>query len=152
MSSSPSRAPDPPDDDEYAHSRTGIDINPGADRPVFFMDHGTGIVIGETTEIGDHVKLYQGVTLGALSHPGRSEPAREETAPDHRGQCDHLLQRVGAGRGNRHRPRFGHRRELLHHPSHPAVLQDFGSRIPSSKWKMAARKEIVEDFKWAYDI
>lgn len=53
---------------EYAHSRTGIDINPGAKiGEYFFMDHGTGIVIGETTEIGNHVKVYQGVTLGALS-------------------------------------------------------------------------------------
>ena len=53
---------------EYAHSRTGIDINSGADiGEYFFIDHGTGVVIGETTTIGDHVKLYQGVTLGALS-------------------------------------------------------------------------------------
>jgi len=53
---------------EYAHSRTGIDINSGATiGKYFFIDHGTGIVIGETTQIGDYVKLYQGVTLGALS-------------------------------------------------------------------------------------
>lgn len=53
---------------EHAHSMTGIDINPGATiGKYFFIDHGTGIVIGETTIIGDHVKLYQGVTLGALS-------------------------------------------------------------------------------------
>ena len=53
---------------EYAHSRTGIDIHPGAQiGPWFFIDHGTGIVIGETSVIGSHVKLYQGVTLGALS-------------------------------------------------------------------------------------
>ncbi len=53
---------------EYAHSQTGIDINPGAKiGRYFFIDHGTGIVIGETTVIGEHVKLYQGVTLGALS-------------------------------------------------------------------------------------
>ena len=53
---------------EYAHGHTGIDINPGAViGEYFFIDHGTGIVIGETTEIGDHVKIYQGVTLGALS-------------------------------------------------------------------------------------
>lgn len=53
---------------EHAHSRTGIDINPGATiGEYFFIDHGTGVVIGETTEIGDYVKLYQGVTLGALS-------------------------------------------------------------------------------------
>lgn len=56
---------------EYAHSRTGIDIHPGAQiGSYFFIDHGTGIVVGETTIIGDHVKLYQGVTLGALSTRG----------------------------------------------------------------------------------
>lgn len=55
---------------EHAHSKTGIDIHPGAaigER--FFIDHGTGVVIGETTVIGRNVKLYQGVTLGALSFP-----------------------------------------------------------------------------------
>jgi serine O-acetyltransferase len=53
---------------EYAHSKTGIDIHPGAKiSPSFFIDHGTGVVIGETTEIGRNVKIYQGVTLGALS-------------------------------------------------------------------------------------
>jgi serine O-acetyltransferase len=53
---------------EFAHSKTGIDIHPGARiGPGFFIDHGTGVVIGETTEIGIGVKLYQGVTLGALS-------------------------------------------------------------------------------------
>lgn len=56
---------------EHAHSKTGIDINAGATiGRYFFMDHGTGIVIGETTVIGDYVKLYQGVTLGALSTRG----------------------------------------------------------------------------------
>ena len=67
---------------EYAHSHTGIDINPGAKiGSYFFIDHGTGIVVGETTDIGDHVKLYQGVTLGALSPraghnslPGKRHP------------------------------------------------------------------------------
>lgn len=67
---------------EYAHSRTGIDIHPGAQiGPWFFIDHGTGIVIGETTVIGSHVKLYQCVTLGALSPraghaslPGKRHP------------------------------------------------------------------------------
>lgn len=53
---------------EYAHEKTGIDIHPGASiGESFFIDHGTGIVIGETTVIHDNVKLYQGVTLGALS-------------------------------------------------------------------------------------
>ena len=67
---------------EYAHRRTGIDIHPGAPiGPGFFIDPGTGIVIGETTVIGSHVKLYQGVTLGALSPraghaslPGKRHP------------------------------------------------------------------------------
>lgn len=55
---------------EYAHSITGIDIHPGATIGTsFFIDHGTGVVIGETAVIGDNVKLYQGVTLGALSFP-----------------------------------------------------------------------------------
>ena len=53
---------------EHAHSRTGIDINSGATiGEYFFIDHGTGVVIGETTSIGNNVKIYQGVTLGALS-------------------------------------------------------------------------------------
>ncbi len=56
---------------EYAHSVTGIDIHPGADiGPYFFIDHGTGVVIGETTVIGGHAQIYQGVTLGALSTRG----------------------------------------------------------------------------------
>lgn len=56
---------------EHAHSITGIDIHPGATiGKYFFIDHGTGIVIGETTEIGEHVKIYQGVTLGGLSTRG----------------------------------------------------------------------------------
>jgi len=55
---------------EYAHSMTGIDIHPGARiGESFFIDHGTGVVIGETTEIGNRVRIYQGVTLGALSLP-----------------------------------------------------------------------------------
>ena len=64
---------------EHAHEKTGIDIHPGARiGRSFFIDHGTGIVIGETTVIGDRVRIYQGVTLGALSLPkgrGRSTPA-----------------------------------------------------------------------------
>jgi serine O-acetyltransferase len=59
---------------EHAHSRTGIDIHPGATiGRRFFIDHGTGVVIGETTEIGDNVRIYQGVTLGALTVPRESD-------------------------------------------------------------------------------
>ncbi len=68
---------------EYAHSGTGIDINAGAQiGQYFFIDHGTGIVIGETTVIGDHVKLYQGVTLGALStRSGQMLSGKKRRAP-----------------------------------------------------------------------
>lgn len=66
---------------EYAHSQTGIDINPGATIGEYFsIDHGTGVVVGETTIIGDRVQLYQGVTLGAMSpagmHHSAETPAR----------------------------------------------------------------------------
>lgn len=70
---------------EYAHSRTGIDIHPGATiGEHFFIDHGTGIVIGETTVIGNHVKLYQGVTLGAMSvEKVMADSKRHPTVEDH---------------------------------------------------------------------
>ena len=72
---------------EHAHSLTGIDINPGATiGNFFFIDHGTGIVIGETTVIGDHVKIYQGVTLGALTTRGGQSlrgKKRHPTIEDH---------------------------------------------------------------------
>ncbi|MHC5025484.1 MAG: serine O-acetyltransferase [Planctomycetota bacterium] len=76
---------------EQAHATTGIDIHPGATiGRSFFIDHGTGVVIGETTVIGDHCKLYQGVTLGATSldiatNDGRREPPfkRHPTLADH---------------------------------------------------------------------
>jgi len=70
---------------EYAHSKTGIDIHPGAEiGKYFFIDHGTGIVIGETTRIGNYVKLYQGVTLGALSvKKEMANTKRHPTIEDH---------------------------------------------------------------------
>jgi len=72
---------------EHAHSKTGIDIHPGAQiGGYFFIDHGTGVVIGETTVIGSHVKLYQGVTLGALSTKGGQKLGgvrRHPTLEDH---------------------------------------------------------------------
>jgi serine O-acetyltransferase len=62
---------------EHAHSRTGVDINPSAHiGERFFIDHGTGVVIGETSVIGNDVKIYQGVTLGALSIPNRDEQGK----------------------------------------------------------------------------
>src|SRR5262249_55423412 len=62
---------------EHAHSRTGIDISPGAQiGERFFIDHGSGVVVGETTVIGNDVKRYQGVTLGALSVPRREQQVK----------------------------------------------------------------------------
>jgi serine O-acetyltransferase len=74
---------------EYAHSQTGIDIHPGASiGSDFFIDHGTGVVIGETTIIGNNVRIYQGVTLGALSLPHNAgekmrNKKRHPTIEDH---------------------------------------------------------------------
>ena len=70
---------------EYAHSKTGIDIHPSATIDVpFIIDHGTGIVIGETTIIGKHVSIYQGVTLGALQvEKSMQEKKRHPTVEDH---------------------------------------------------------------------
>jgi serine O-acetyltransferase len=69
---------------EHAHSKTGIDIHPGAEIGEYFMiDHGTGVVIGETTHIGNRVKIYQGVTLGALSvDKGMASRKRHPTIED----------------------------------------------------------------------
>lgn len=69
---------------EYAHSKTGIDIHPGAKiQSPFFIDHGTGVVIGETCEIGRRVKIYQGVTLGAsIVNKGMADQKRHPTIQD----------------------------------------------------------------------
>lgn len=76
---------------ELAHSRTGIDIHPGAQiGKYFFIDHGTGVVIGETTTIGDHVKIYQGVTLGALSFPLDAEGKPVKGIKRHPDVRDHV--------------------------------------------------------------
>ena len=64
---------------EYAHRKSGIDIHPGASiGRRFFIDHGTGVVIGETTEIGQNVTIYQGVTLGALSFKSGTDAMRNK--------------------------------------------------------------------------
>ncbi len=101
---------------EWAHSKTGCDIHPGASiGAAFFIDHATGVVIGETTHIGEGVKIYQGVTLGALVAAARCQRAnhpRQEASSHGRGRLDAVCQCHGArrpdrgGRGQRHR-RFG---------------------------------------------
>jgi serine O-acetyltransferase len=78
---------------EYAHNKTGIDIHPGAKiGHSFFIDHGTGVVIGQTTIIGDNVKLYQGVTLGALAvkkeaQGAKRHPTIEDNVIIYAGSC-----------------------------------------------------------------
>ena len=100
---------------EYAHSRTGIDINPGAQiGPWFFIDHGTGIVIGETTVIGSHVKLYQGVTLGALS-PRAGHGRRDGHRRALRGGRQRLPHRLGGRQhpGGHRRPGDGVQKRII---------------------------------------
>ena len=103
---------------EHAHANTGIDIHPGATiGSSFFIDHGTGIVIGETSRIGDRVRIYQGVTLGALSVPTSKARERrsDEAPPDHRGRRHHLRQRHHPRRRHGDRTRRGRRRQRLDH-------------------------------------
>lgn len=82
---------------EHAHMRTGIDIHPGARiGPGFFIDHGTGVVIGETCEIGKRVKLYQGVTLGALSFAQDESGNLVKGVKRHPNVEDHVIIYAGA--------------------------------------------------------
>ncbi len=79
---------------ELAHSSTGIDIHPGAQiAGYFFIDHGTGVVIGETTQIAENVKLYQGVTLGAISTRGGQSLKNKKRHPT---LCSHVTVYAGA--------------------------------------------------------
>lgn len=82
---------------EYAHSKTGIDIHPGAKiGPYFFIDHGTGVVIGETTTIGEHVKLYQHVTLGAKSFTANPDGSLVKGIKRHPDIGNHVVIYAGA--------------------------------------------------------
>ncbi len=81
---------------ELAHEKTGIDIHPGARiGPSFFIDHGTGVVVGETSDIGEGVRIYQGVTLGARSIP-RDQDRPERGAKRHPTICDKVIIYAGA--------------------------------------------------------
>lgn len=82
---------------EWAHSQTGIDIHPGAAiGPAFFIDHGTGVVVGETCRIGAHVKLYQGVTLGAHSFEKDAQGRLVKGIKRHPDVGDHVIIYAGA--------------------------------------------------------
>ena len=110
---------------EWAHKQTGIDIHPGATiGHHFFIDHGTGVVIGETCEIGNHVKIYQGVTLGALElrHRWRRQSGpRPQAASDDRRPRGDLRQRHRPRRQDGRRPRLGDRLERLAHAQRRAA-------------------------------
>ena len=97
---------------EHAHGLTGIDIHPGATiDKYFFIDHGTGIVIGETTTIGHHVKIYQGVTLGGLSTKGGQAIKGKKRHPDIQDYVTIFFRRFDSGRRDGHRRRFHYRRQ-----------------------------------------
>ena len=103
---------------EYAHQLTGIDIHPGATiGNYFFIDHGTGVVIGETTTIGEHVKLYQGVTLGAKSFEltNTATPSRESSAIRHRQPRRRLRWGDDPRRHDAHRRQLRDRRQRVAH-------------------------------------
>ncbi len=97
---------------EWAHSRTGIDIHPGAEiGSHFFIDHGTGVVVGETTQIGSHVKLYQGVSFIARSLGAGQAIAWKKTPPDDRRRRLHLRRNHDHGRRHRDWREFHDRRQ-----------------------------------------
>ena len=105
---------------EWAHGRTGIDLHPGAQiGSHFFIDHGTGTVIGETAEIGKHVKLYQGVGLVARSLAGGQSLRGQKRHPTLEDRRDHLCQRHHRWRRNSDRRREHHRRECFSDSKRP---------------------------------
>lgn len=107
---------------EHAHGRTGIDIHPAANiGERFCIDHGTGIVIGETVEIGTDVKIYQGVTLGALSV---KRICQNETPSDHRRPRHYLCRRNYFGWQYPHRARQHHRRQCVDCEKRGAAFQN----------------------------
>ena len=133
---------------EHAHSKSGIDINPGAQiGESFFIDHGTGVVIGATAVIGHNVKLYQGVTLGALSVSrdeidGRRGQKRHPTIEDdvtiYAGASIHGGDTV-IGKG------VGHRRQRLAYQVRAAGLQGFRPREVAPVAGQAAVAELLLD-------
>ncbi len=107
---------------EYAHSETGVDIHPGAKLgKSFFIDHGTGIVIGETSEIGNNVKIYQGVTLGGAGPGLWADAPRPETPSHNRGRCHDLCRRHDSRRRHGGRPRRGDQRQRLSYIQRPGT-------------------------------
>ena len=133
---------------EWAHSRTGMDLHPGARiGSHFFIDHGTGTVIGETAEIGRHVKMYQGVGLVARSLAGGQLLTRPQT-PSHRGGSrHHLRQRHHCGRRNGRWGRQHHRRQRFPHPQRSATFPRHFRQATMSMSPKKSSPDSVVDFE-----
>ena len=142
---------------EEAHSRTGIDIHPGATIGKYFcIDHGTGIVIGETTVIGDHVKVYQGVTLGALSTRGGQKLKNTRRHPT---VADHVTIYSGASI-------FGGETVIGHHsvigssafittsiePGTRVSIKNQELQIKSGRKTAMETADLKQDATWSYEI
>lgn len=131
---------------EWAHRHTGIDIHPGATiGSHFFIDHGTGVVIGETCHIGEHVKLYQGVTLGALSFPTDSDGQLVRGQKRHPTLEDHVVVYANA-------TILGGRTAIGHHSVIGSnVWLTYGvephTTVLLEKPKLKMRNEVPDDFR-----
>ncbi len=122
---------------EHAHSLTGIDIHPGARiGESLFIDHGTGVVIGETSVIGDRVRVYQGVTLGAKSFPldDDGNRSRASTATGDRGRRHHLLRR-DRPRARDDRQRRSHRRQRVADQGRAAGCEDLAVETTTERFE-----------------
>ena len=132
---------------EWAHARTGMDLHPGAQiGSHFFVDHCTGTVVGETTIIGNHVKMYQGVGLVAKSLAAGQQLRGQKRHPDHRGPRDHLRRRHHHGRRHRRGRRQHHWRERVSHHERPAALAGRSGRGQSEGLSKKDRQRPPEDF------
>jgi len=136
---------------EYAHSRTGIDIHPGATiGEYFFIDHGTGVVIGETVIVGHHVKIYQGVTLGATSTRGGQSLKGVKRHPTLR---DYVTIYSGASvlGGDTVIARGHHQWQRLHHQSVPAHTR-VSVKNPELQYRNGKAQEFPQEVPWDYVI
>ena len=142
---------------EYAHTQTGIDIHPGATiGEYFFIDHGTGIVVGETSVIGDNVKIYQGVTIGALStregqklHGTRRHPTIEDNVTIYAG-ASILGGNTVIGRNSVIGSNVFITTSIP--PDTRVSIKTQELLMKSGSRKRMSSEELVQDDKWCYEI
>lgn len=142
---------------EYAHTQTGIDIHPGATiGEYFFIDHGTGIVVGETSVIGDNVKIYQGVTIGALStregqklHGTRRHPTIEDNVTIYAG-ASILGGNTVIGRNSVIGSNVFITTSIP--PDTRVSIKTQKLLMKSGSRKRMSSEELVQDDKWCYEI